>query len=151
MLGHSVKVFDKDSKPGGLNEYGIAAYKTVDDFAQREVEYILSLGGIEIENDVELGADFSLAELRANFDAVFLGIGLGDVNELGIDGEDMPGIENAIDYIADLRQTDDKTQLAVGRNVVVIGGGMTAIDIATQSKRLGAEIHAGQHGQIRMQ
>ena len=139
LLGHSVKVFDKDSKPGGLNEYGIAAYKTVDDFAQREVDYILSLGGIEIENDVELGADISLAELRDNYDAVFLGIGLGDVNELGIDGEDLPGIENAIDYIADLRQTDDKTQLPVGRNVVVIGGGMTAIDIATQSKRLGAE------------
>ena len=139
VLGHRVKVFDKDSKPGGLNEYGIAAYKTVDDFAQREVAWILSVGGIEVENDVELGADFSLAELRDSYDAVFLGIGLGDVNELGIDGEDLPGMENAIDYIADLRQTGDKTELPVGRNVVVVGGGMTAIDIASQSKRLGAE------------
>lgn len=139
MLGHEVKVFNKDSKPGGLNEYGIAAYKTVDDFAQREVDYILSIGGIEIENDVELGADFSLAQLRDKYDAIFLGIGLGDVNELGIDDEDMPGFENAIDYIADLRQADDKSALPVGRNVVVVGGGMTAIDIATQSKRLGAE------------
>jgi glutamate synthase (NADPH/NADH) small chain len=139
MLGHDVKVFNKDSKPGGLNEYGIAAYKTVDDFAQREVDYILSIGGIEIENDVELGADFSLAELREKYDAVFLGIGLGDVNELGIDDEDMPGLENAIDYIADLRQADDKSALPVGRKVVVVGGGMTAIDVATQSKRLGAE------------
>jgi len=139
MLGHEVRVFNKDNKPGGLNEYGIAAYKTVDDFAQREVDYILSIGGIEIENDVELGADFSLAELRDKYDAVFLGIGLGDVNDLGIDDEDMPGFENAIDYIADLRQADDKRTLPVGRNVVVVGGGMTAIDIATQSKRLGAE------------
>ncbi len=139
MLGHDVKVFNKDGKPGGLNEYGIAAYKTVDDFAQREVDYILSIGGIEIENGVELGVDVALAELRKKYDAVFLGIGLGDVNELSIDDEDLPGIENAIDYIADLRQADDKSSLPVGRNVVVVGGGMTAIDIAVQSKRLGAE------------
>ena len=139
MLGHDVKVFNKDGKPGGLNEYGIAAYKTVDDFAQREVDYILSIGGIEIENGVELGVDVTLAELRDSYDAVFLGIGLGDVNELGIDDEDLPGIENAIDYIADLRQADDKSTLPVGCNVVVVGGGMTAIDIAVQSKRLGAE------------
>lgn len=139
MLGHEVKVLNKDSKPGGLNEYGIAAYKTVNDFAQREVEYILSVGGIEIDNNVELGADVTLAGLRDEYDAVFLGIGLGSVNELGIENEDLPGVENAIDYIADLRQADDKSELPVGRHVVVVGGGMTAIDIAVQSKRLGAE------------
>jgi len=139
MCGHQVTVFNRDSKPGGLNEYGIAAYKTVDDFAQREIEYILSIGGIDVENNVELGVDFSLAELRDKYEAVFLGLGLGSVNNLGIDNENLLGVENAIDYIADLRQTDDKSALAVGRNVVVIGGGMTAIDIAVQSKRLGAE------------
>jgi len=138
-LGHQVKVFNRDSKPGGLNEYGIAAYKTVNDFAQREVDYIVSIGDIDIENDVELGADFSLAELREKYDAVFLGIGLGSVNELGIDSESLSGVENAVDYIAELRQADDKSTLPVGRNVVVVGGGMTAIDIAVQSKRLGAE------------
>jgi len=139
MLGHDVKVFNRDSKLGGLNEYGIAAYKTVNDFAQREVDYILSIGGIDVENNVALGADFSLADLRSNYDAVFLGIGLGSVNELGLENEDLPGVKNAIDYIADLRQADDKGSLPVGRNVVVVGGGMTAIDIAVQSKRLGAE------------
>ena len=138
-LGHQVKVFNRDSKPGGLNEYGIAAYKTVNDFAQREVDYIVSIRDIDIENDVELGADFSLAELREKYDAVFLGIGLGSVNELGIDSESLSGVENAVDYIAELRQADDKSTLPVGRNVVVVGGGMTAIDIAVQSKRLGAE------------
>jgi glutamate synthase (NADPH/NADH) small chain len=77
--------------------------------------------------------------LRHDFDAVFLGVGLGNVNALGLEGEDLDGVENAIDYIADLRQADDKGSLPVGRRVVVIGGGMTAIDIAVQSKRLGAE------------
>jgi glutamate synthase (NADPH/NADH) small chain len=139
VLGHDVKIFNRDSKLGGLNEYGIAAYKTVNDFAQREVDYILSIGAIEVENNVALGIDFSLAELRKSYDAVFIGIGLGSVNQLGLENEDLPGVENAIDYIADLRQADDKSSLPVGRNVVVVGGGMTAIDIAVQSKRLGAE------------
>ena len=139
MLGHDVVVLNRDSKPGGLNEYGIAAYKTVDDFAQKEVEYILSIGGIDVQNNVTLGVDFTLCELRDKYDAVFLGVGLGSVNELGMDNEDLTGIENAIDYIADLRQANDMSELAVGHNVVVIGGGMTAIDIAVQSKRLGAD------------
>jgi len=138
MLGHNVVVLNRDSKPGGLNEYGIAAYKTVDNFAQQEVDYILSIGGIEVRNDVVLGTDFTLAGLRDEYDAVFIGIGLGSVNSLGIDNEAMPGVKNAIDYIADLRQAEDKSELPVGENVVVIGGGMTAIDIAVQSKRLGA-------------
>jgi dihydropyrimidine dehydrogenase (NAD+) subunit PreT len=139
MLGHDVKIFNRDPLPGGLNEYGIAAYKTVDDFAQREVAWILSIGGIAVEGGVELGKDFSMAALRDAYDAVFLGVGLSLVNDLNIDNEDLPGVENAIDYIADLRQAEDKSALPVGRNVVVIGGGMTAIDIAVQSKRLGAE------------
>lgn len=139
MLGHDVKIFNRDPKRGGLNEYGIAAYKTVDDFAQREIEYILGIGGVDFEDGVELGKDFSLTALRDAYDAVFLGVGLALVNDLNIDNEDLPGVENAIDYIAQLRQAEDKTALPVGRNVVVIGGGMTAIDIAVQSKRLGAE------------
>jgi glutamate synthase (NADPH/NADH) small chain len=139
MLGHDVKVFNRDPKRGGLNEYGIAAYKTIDDFAQKEIDYILAIGGIAVEDGVALGKDFSLAALREAYDAVFLGIGLALVNDLNIDNEDLPGVENAIDYIAQLRQADDKSALPVGRNVVVIGGGMTAIDIAVQSRRLGAE------------
>ena len=139
VLGHEVALINRDDKLGGLNEYGIAAYKTVDDFAQREVEYILSIGGIDVRSGVSLGEDITLTQLRDDYDAVFLGVGLGNVNALGIDGEDLGGVENAIDYIADLRQTEDKTSLPVGRRVVVIGGGMTAIDIAVQSKRLGAE------------
>jgi len=138
-LGHDIVVFNRDSKPGGLNEYGIAAYKAIDDFAQKEAEYILSIGGIELRNGKALGQDFTLAELRDSYDAVFIGIGLAATNEMGLEHESLPGVDSAIEYIADLRQADDLGKLPVGRRVVVIGGGMTAIDIAVQSKRLGAE------------
>ena len=140
MLGHTVTIFNRDEKLGGLNEYGIAAYKTVDEFAQREVEYILSIGGIEVQTGNVLGDDLQLAELREDYDAVFLGLGLGGVNELGLPGEDLDGVRNAVDYIAELRQAEDRSTLPVGNRIVVIGGGMTAIDIAVQSKRLGAEL-----------
>ena len=139
MLGHDVVLFDRDEKLGGLNEYGIAAYKTVNDFAQREVNYILSIGGIEVNTGITLGQDITITRLRDEFDAVFVGVGLSNVNWLGIDGEELPGVENAVEYIAELRQASDKGELPVGRRVVVIGGGMTAIDVAVQSKRLGAE------------
>jgi len=138
VLGHEVVLFNRDAKLGGLNEYGIAAYKTVDDFAQREVEYILSLGGIEVRQGA-LGEDLSLAQLRNDFAAVFIGVGLSDVNGLDLEGEDLAGVENAVDYISRLRQAEDKTKLPVGGQVVVIGGGMTAIDAAVQSRALGAE------------
>jgi dihydropyrimidine dehydrogenase (NAD+) subunit PreT len=139
VLGHDVVIFNRDSKPGGLNEYGIAAYKTVNDFAQIEIRYILSIGGIEVRHGMTLGKDVQLPELVRDYDAVFLGIGLGQSNDLGIEGEDKDGVLNAIDYIADLRQANDKSQLRIGKTVVVIGGGMTAIDIAVQSRHLGAQ------------
>lgn len=139
MLGHNVVLFNRDRKPGGLNEYGIAAYKTIENFAQIEVDYILSIGGIEVRNNAALGREISLDDLRQEYDAVFLGVGLGTVNELGIENDDLPGVLNAIEYIAELRQAADLSTLPVGKNVVVVGGGMTAVDIAVQSKRLGAE------------
>ncbi|AZN71429.1 NAD(P)-dependent oxidoreductase [Georhizobium profundi] len=138
-LGHEVTVFDAREKAGGLNEYGIAAYKSVDGFAQAELDFILGLGGIEIKASTALGRDIALSDLTADFDAVFLGMGLPGVNDLGLEGEDAEGCIDAVDYIAKLRQTDDLASLPVGRRVVVIGGGMTAIDVATQVKLLGAE------------
>ena len=139
MLGHGATVFEPKDKPGGLNEYGIAAYKTPDDFAAREVEYILGIGGIELRTGMALGKDVSLGELRKQYDAVFLGFGLAGVNGLKLDHEELEGVANAVDYIATLRQAGNKASLPVGRRVVVIGGGMTAIDIAVQSKALGAD------------
>jgi glutamate synthase (NADPH/NADH) small chain len=134
--GHEITVFEAREKPGGLNEYGIAAYKMADDFAQREVAFLLSIGGIAIRHGVALGRDVSFDTLRAEFDAVFLSIGLGATNALGIPGEDLPGVRDAVDFIAELRQSRG---VPVGRRVVVIGGGNTAIDAATQSVRLGAD------------
>ncbi|MGH8130643.1 MAG: NAD(P)-dependent oxidoreductase [Steroidobacteraceae bacterium] len=138
-LGHAVTIFSRDGKLGGLNEFGIAAYKTVEDFAQREVRYVLGIGGVEVRTDVVLGRELSLDRLRCEHDAVFLAIGLAGVNRLGLESEDKPGVIDAVQYIAALRQAADKSRLPVGRRIVVIGGGMTAIDIAAQSRRLGAE------------
>ncbi|MBV9114361.1 MAG: FAD-dependent oxidoreductase, partial [Hyphomicrobiales bacterium] len=139
-LGHEVVLFEAKERLGGLNEYGIAAYKTVDGFAQEEVEFVLSIGGIEVKSGRKLGDNLDLAELRREFDAVFLGIGLAGVNKLRLAGEDaLKGVRDAVDFIAELRQANDVSRLPVGRKVVVIGGGMTAIDAAVQSKRLGAD------------
>jgi glutamate synthase (NADPH/NADH) small chain len=137
-MGHSVTVHDKNEKAGGLNEYGIAAYKVLNDIAQKEVEYILEIGGIEIKPNVAFGVDFTLDELREEYDAVFIGIGLPGVNPFKIEGEDVDGVVDAVKYIHELRQAELISKLPVGDKVVVIGGGMTAIDIAVQSKKLGA-------------
>ncbi len=139
ILGHQVTVLNRAEKPGGLNEYGIAAYKTVNNFAQSEVDYIVDIGGIDVRNGKSLGTDFSLLDLRGEYDAVFLGFGMAGVNGLGMNNDQVGGVIDAVAYIARLRQVGDKSELPVGRKVLVIGGGMTAIDVAVQSKRLGAE------------
>ena len=137
MKGHRVVVFEARRKPGGLNEYGIAAYKTVDGFASREVDWLLSIGGIEVRPG-RLGADLDLASLGRDHDAVFLAVGLAGVNAIALEGEDAENVEDAVAFISDLRQAADPGRIPVGRDVVVIGGGMTAVDAAVQSRLLGA-------------
>ena len=132
--GHEVAVFDPREKAGGLNEYGIAAYKMADDFAQRELAWLLGIGGIAIRHGT-----ISLDAAQAAYDAVFVAVGQAGVNSLGIENEDRPFVHDAVAFIAALRQAPDKATVAIGRRVVVIGGGNTAIDAATQARRLGAE------------
>lgn len=139
MLGHEVILFDEKPKLGGLNEYGVASYKTTGGFAQKEVDWLLSIGGIEIKTCQRLGRDIHLDALVRDFDAVFLGMGLAGVNAIGIPEPSAAPVRAAVDFIAELRQAASPADVAVGRKVVVIGGGMTAVDAAVQSRLLGAE------------
>ena len=137
--GHSVSLFDAHAKLGGLNEYGLARYKTTQNFAQQEIDWLLSIGGIEPRLNQMLGRDMTLDSLLSAYDAVFLGLGLAGVNALGVAEPQLQGLRAAVDFIAELRQAEDLSTVPVGRRVVVIGGGMTAVDAAVQSRKLGAE------------
>lgn len=135
--GVDVIIFEKESKGGGLMTYGIAAYKVTPQFCEEEVNYITAIGGIDIRYNQELGKDISLERLQKEYDAVYLGIGVGLARQLDIPGESMNGVVDAISFIYHLRNNHYK-ETPVGDKVVVIGMGMTAIDAATQAKRLGA-------------
>lgn len=137
QFGYETVIFDARRKPGGLNTYGIAAYKMRAVDAVREVEMIRGLG-VEIRNGVEVGHDISLEQLEREFEAIFIGIGLGETEDLDIAGEDLDGCGDALSFIEDTK-THSFTELCVGARVAVIGGGNTAIDVATAARRLGAE------------
>lgn len=141
-LGHDVVMFDANPKAGGLNEYGLASYKTPDNFAQAEVQWLLAIGGIALRQSWRLDSVAQLDTLRQEFDAVFLAMGLPNTHQLGVPGEALHGVQDAVAFISRLRQAEDLSTLPVGRQVVVIGGGMTAVDAAVQTKLLGAqEVH----------
>jgi glutamate synthase (NADPH/NADH) small chain len=136
--GIDVTIYEKESKGGGLMTYGIAAYKVTPEFCQSEVDYILSLGGITIHYDSALGRDISLDRLQQDYDAVYLAFGVGLARRLHIPGEELEGVVDAIDFIYGIR-ANGYPAVAVGDKVAVIGMGMTAIDAATQARRLGAK------------
>ncbi|MFZ6750683.1 NAD(P)-dependent oxidoreductase [Undibacterium sp. Ren11W] len=139
MLGNQVEIFESHAKAGGLNEYGIAKYKLTDNYAQREIDFLLEIGGIQIHYGQSLGANLQLQQLQEKFDAVFLSLGLTASRSLGLAAEDAPGILAAVEYIAELRQAQDLSNLPVPKRALVIGAGNTAIDMAVQIARLGAE------------
>jgi dihydropyrimidine dehydrogenase (NAD+) subunit PreT len=136
--GVSVTIYEKESKGGGLMTYGIAAYKVTPEFCEEEVNYILGIGGIEIRYAQELGRNITLQQLQAGYDAVYLAFGVGVARKLNIAGEELQVVTDAIGFIYDIR-TKGYPSIPVGDHVAVIGMGMTAIDAATQAKRLGAK------------
>ena len=138
LQGVDVTVFEKEAKGGGLMTYGVAAYKVTPEFCEDEVNWITSIGGIEIKYNTTLGKDIHLVDLQKKYDAVYLGLGVGVARELSIPGENLQGVEDAISFIYKIR-TNEYAKVPVGDKVAVIGMGMTAIDAATQSKRLGAK------------
>lgn len=135
--GVDVTIYEKENQGGGLMTYGIAAYKVTLQFCLDEVSYITGIGGIEIKYNQQLGKDISLDELRQNYDAVYLGIGVGLARKLAIPGEELEGVVDALTFIYGIRDQGYE-RVPVGDKVAVIGMGMTAIDAATQAKRLGA-------------
>lgn len=138
QLGYAVTVYDKNDKPGGLNTYGIARYKMSAEEALQEVELVKHVG-VKFQQKTEVGKDVALDKLTKENDAIFVGIGLGQTEDLGIPGEDLPGVVDAITFIDDLKHNKLRN-VTVGRRVAVIGAGNTSVDAATQAKRLGAEM-----------
>lgn len=137
MLGYSVTVYEGKEKAGGLNLYGLAAYKIDNDFVGREIDYIMSLGGVEIKFGTWIGKDVTVQQLLNDYDAVYMGMGLGVTPKLNVPGEDLEGVHDAIEFIEELRV--DPYSVPIGKTVAVVGAGNTAIDAATQAKRLGAD------------
>jgi len=136
VLGHAATIFEARDVPGGLNTLGLATYKVTTDFALKEVEPVRRMGA-EIKLDSPVDAR-KLKRLLADHDAVFLGVGLGTTHELGIPGEDARGVKEALEFIFQTH-IGALTECEIGRQVVVIGGGNTAVDVATGAVRLGAE------------
>lgn len=137
-LGYRVTIFDRRELSGGLDTYGIAAYKLRAANALREVEMIRDLG-VEFRQRVEIGRDLAFSQLEKEFDAVFLGVGLGETWDLALPGEELSGVVGAIEFIASTK-TLAFEEVSVGRRVACIGAGNTAIDVVTAARRLGAEI-----------
>src|SRR5712692_1279527 len=135
--GYRVTIFDRNELAGGLNTYGIAAYKTRAQDSLREVEFVRQLG-VELRQKTAVGRDISFADLEKQFDAVFIGVGLGETWTLDLRGENLQGVYGAMEFI---EQTKVKpfAGIEIGRRVACIGAGNTAIDVVTAARRVGAE------------
>ncbi|MDR3610020.1 MAG: NAD(P)-dependent oxidoreductase [Ignavibacteriaceae bacterium] len=137
LLGYNVTVFESSDIPGGLNTWGIAPYKMRKEDALKEVELVKTFG-VNVKTGVNVGIDILFNDLYKAFDAVFLGIGLGESRALSVNGEELSGVVSALDFIEQVK-TEEWSSVAVGKRVAIIGAGNTSIDAATEAKRLGAE------------
>lgn len=137
-LGHDVVVFESNSRPGGLNAYGVAPYKLTNEDTKKEVDYVKHIG-FEIKTNTTVGeGKYTIADLEKQFNAIFVATGLGASKKIKIKGEDLKGVVGATEFIYELRDKEQK--ISVGKKVVVVGAGNTAIDAATESAKLGADV-----------
>ncbi|NNG28260.1 MAG: NAD(P)-dependent oxidoreductase [Ignavibacteriaceae bacterium] len=137
LLGYDVQIYESNKIPGGLNTWGIAPYKTTREDSLKEVELVKSLG-VNIQTEVTIGKDITITDLKNKHDAIFIGIGLGESPSLRIPGEILKGVYGALEFI-EIVKRENWSSVDVGKRVAVIGAGNTAIDAATEAKRLGAE------------
>ncbi|WP_296382892.1 FAD-dependent oxidoreductase [Winogradskyella sp.] len=135
-LGYDVDIFEAKDKPSGLTVYGIAPYKITNEEVLKEVEYLQKQLGFNIKYKNAINSKEELKSLESNYDAVFIGVGLGKTRHLGLDGEDKEGVVGAVEFIEELRMKQYKVN--VPKNVVVLGGGNTAMDAASEAARMGA-------------
>ena len=134
-FGHAVTIYDKRPRLGGLNATGVAPYKMPADRALDEVDWVLAIGGIEVQTGVEIGTDVTFAELESRHDALFLGFGLGPDSALRGAGEELDGVEGAVDFIERFKL--GTVDLEGVERAVVVGGGNTALDVVRELKVLG--------------
>lgn len=137
VLGYSVEIFEAKALPTGLTVYGTAPYKITNEEALRENEYLQQQLGYTVHYNHPIQNSAQFAELEKQFDAVFLGLGLGATAQLNIPGEELPGVVGAVEFVEELRMKQHAFQ--VPEKVVVIGGGNTAVDAASESARMGAQ------------
>ncbi|MGA8224590.1 MAG: NAD(P)-dependent oxidoreductase [Candidatus Acidiferrales bacterium] len=137
-LGYHATIFDRNETAGGLNTYGIAAYKLRAKDSAREVEMVRALG-VKFKQKIDVGRDIAFAQIEKDFDAIFIGVGLGETGDLELPGENLSGVSGAIEFIA-ATKVRSFGEVEVGRRIACIGAGNTAIDVVTAAKRLGAEL-----------
>ena len=136
-LGYDVQIYESNKIPGGLNTWGIAPYKMSKEDSLKEVELVKQFG-VNIQTEVTIGKDLTIKELEDKHDAIFIGIGLGESPSLNIPGENLNGVFGALEFIENIKK-ENWSSVDVGKRVAIIGAGNTAIDAATEAKRLGAE------------
>jgi len=140
VLGYDVEIFEAQDKPSGLAAHGTAPYKITNDEALGEVDYLQKQLGFVIHYTSPVTGEDQLREIEEKFDAVFLGVGIGPTSALNIPGEELTGVTGAVEFISELRFA--KHTMKVPDRVIVLGGGNTAMDAASESARMGAkEVH----------
>ena len=136
-LGYAVTIFEANEKPSGLTVYGTAPYKITNEEALSEIVYLQNQLGFEIRYASPVTSKEDIHALEAQYDAIFLGVGIGPTSTIGLKGEDLDNVIGAVEFIRDLRFK--KHTLQIPQRVVVLGGGNTAMDAASESARMGAE------------